>query len=496
MAFSLPSLSKLFRRRGRPTQVPQRDTRPYPSVFQVSAGQRIGPNKSLPKSTPRNLRYFAKTPIARRAVNTIKNPIAMLDWEIAPKAGVELNAEIAGQIEVVKACFERPNNDDSFRTLIEQLIEDILCGAGAVEIQPSGNVLRPLWMWPVDGLTIQVYPGWSGKPNEIRYAQVLGFGTYTGGDQRIDLRNDELIYVRPNPNSSTPFGVGALEVAFNTVANLLATGEFVGNVASNQRPAILIDLGDIDSDAIGAFRSFWRNEVEGQGQVPIVGMGGAPGDHRSRGIEIQRLHPEGDQGMFLKYQEFLMRVIAAAFDISPANLSIERDVNRSTADTAQDRDYNHAIRPLADLISSHLTREAIHGVLGFSQIEFRWKNLNREDEEATSQIWTRYWQNNIVTANEVRTKIGLPRLTTQWSDLLRQDLDISKLMVPAGNSLDEILELQKSEWRKLFPPAEPVTPSAQISGPQPDLADEYTPQKRGRKSGGESDDSGGDDDGS
>ena len=487
----LPSLSKLFRRKGRPAAIPQRDTRPYPSVFQVGAGQRIGPNKSLPKPTPRNLRYFSKTPIARRAINTIKNPIAMLEWEIVPKPGVELNAEIAGQIEVVKACFERPNNDDSFRTLVEQLIEDICCGAGAVEIQPSGNMLRPLWMWPVDGLTIQVYPGWSGKPNEVRYAQVLGFGTYTGGDQRIDLRNDELIYIRPNPNSSTPFGCGPLEVAFNTVANLLATGEFVGNVASNQRPAILIDLGDIDDGAISAFRSFWRNEVEGQGQVPIVGMGGAPGDHRSRGIEVQRLHPEGDQGMFLKYQEFLMRVIAAAFDISPANLSIERDVNRSTADTAQDRDYNHAIRPAALLIASHLNREAIHGVLGFSQICFRWKNLNREDEQATSQIWNSYYQNNVVTPNEIRVKIGLPRLQTQWSDLLKVDTDMAKLMVPAGNSLDEILELQKDEWRKMFPAATPVEP-AQLAGPAPDETGENAPQKRRRKSGGESDDSGDD----
>ena len=64
--------------------------------------------------------------------------------------------------------------------MIEQLTEDILHGAGAVEMQVSGDENRPLWMWPVDGLTIQIYPLWDGNPSEPRYVQIIGYGNFLG----------------------------------------------------------------------------------------------------------------------------------------------------------------------------------------------------------------------------------------------------------------------------------------------------------------------------
>jgi hypothetical protein len=33
-----------------------------------------------------------------------------------------------------------------------------LVGAAAIELQLGGDKLRPLWMFPVDGLSIQIYP--------------------------------------------------------------------------------------------------------------------------------------------------------------------------------------------------------------------------------------------------------------------------------------------------------------------------------------------------
>src|SRR5213076_2596161 len=77
--------------------------------------------------------------MARRAINAIKSPIAMLDWEIVPLPGIELNSELSRQIEIATTCFASPNNDDSFRTLVEQVVEDYLVGAGAIEKQIGGD---------------------------------------------------------------------------------------------------------------------------------------------------------------------------------------------------------------------------------------------------------------------------------------------------------------------------------------------------------------------
>lgn len=408
---------------GRKPNAPSRDTISFPQMTQI--GQAMSRRQLAYKPSPRNLRYFSRTPYARAAINAIKNPLAELGWKIVTLPGVTETPEHVRQIEVATACLSQPNQDDSFRTLLEQVVEDICVGAGAVEMQMGGDAIRPLWLWPVDGLSIQIYPAWAGDVAEPRYVQTVGYGSAAGGGQAFPLRNDELMYIRPNPSTSTPFGYGPLEIAFNSIARMLGVGEFAGNVATNSRPSIMLDLGDGVTDAdIQTFRSYWKNEVEGQGMMPIVGLDGSTTE-KSRGAEVMRLYPEGDDGLYLKYQEFLKAEIAVSFGLSPQNLGAERDVNRNTAEVAEDRDWASAILPMAHMIASHLTREAIQGKLGFSQLVFMWVGLEREDELNTADIYDRYYKNNAITPDEQRLRLGLPPLEGVWGTMTYADVQIA-----------------------------------------------------------------------
>lgn len=429
-------LDGIKRRLGRPPKAPTRDSVNYPNL--MTLGQVNSLHRIVYKPTPRNLRYFSRTPYARRAINAIKNPVSMLEWEIAPRPGIKLNPELQRQIEIATACFHSPNEDDSFRTLMEQVIEDVLLGAGAIEIQVGADIRRPLWMWPVDGLSIQIYPAWSGDPNEPRYAQTVGYGSAFGGGVISALRNDELIYLKPNPNTATPFGFGPLEVAFNSVSRILGVGEFAGNVASNARPSIWLDLGTgTDEASLLAFRSYWQNDIEGQGKVPITGMTAPNGSEKAIGPSVQRLFPEGDTALFLKYQEFLKAEIATSFDLSPQNLGVERDVNRNTAETAEDRDWDQAIKPMALSVSSYLTREALHGRLNFSQLMFHFVGLDREDEVATSKIYETYYKNNAITPNQQREKLGQPPIESEWGDMTFADTQIAMQAARGAKQVDD-----------------------------------------------------------
>lgn len=425
-------------KRGRPRNQPHRDTIAFPNLAQF--GNVAQHQKLVFKPTPRNLRYFSRTPYARRAINAIVKPIAMLDWEITPIKGIEMNSELERQVEVVTQCLSRPNTDDSFRSLVEQVMEDVMLGAGAIEQQTGGDQSRPLWLWPTDGLSIQMFMDWDGKSASPRYFQTYGYGSYQGGGQGVSLRNDELIYIRPNPSTSTPYGYGPLEIAFNSISRLLGVGEFAGNVSSNARPSILLDLGDgYTHELLAAFRQYWRNEVEGQGVTPITALSSSEAS-KGRGVNVQRLYPEGDKALFLEYQEFLKSEIATAFDLSPQNLGVERDVNRNTSETAEDRDWDQAIKPYADLLASHFTREAIQGSLGFSQLEFRWSGLDREDEEATARIYETYFKNNLLTPDEQRERLGLPPMEGEWGDKTYADIQIAIQAARAlGQNLDKDL---------------------------------------------------------
>jgi Phage portal protein len=444
---------------GRPTKDPQRETFNWPNLSLLGQNPSTVAQRVVYKATPRNLRYFSNMPIARRAINAIRNPLCQLEWEIVPNTGVAVSSEIKRQIETATLCFSVPNDDDSFNTLLMQLIDDICCGAGVMEIGRSGYNDRPIFLWPVDGLSVHIYPGWNGGANEARYLQTVGYGGsysvgYTPG---IKLRDDEIIYIRPNPTTASPFGFGPMEVAFNSIANQLATAKFAAKLAGNALPPFMIDLGEVSSRVVQTWRSYWTNDIEGEGKVPIIGtelVDGQAGAGKTRGLNVQKLYPEGDKALYLQYQEFLRTEIAAAFDISNMSLNLERDVNRSTSEVMEDREWVHAIRPMANIIAGSLTRKVIWQSMGFSQIHFAWKGVDREDLEKTSQILQRYYSINVFTPNEIRHKLGETESENVWGDRTKSDADIAVAAARGVGVIDDP-ELSSDQMR---PPVKPATP--------------------------------------
>jgi HK97 family phage portal protein len=400
---------------GRMRHEPTRVTSQYARMRQVGSWN-LRDSRPMIKPAPTNLRYFSRTPYATRAIAFYTRSICSLDWEVKAKHGVTENSEIKRQIEVTSACMFSPNNDDSFTSLLQQVVEDLLvCGAGAIEQQKGGDKLRPLWMWPVDALSIQIYADWDGDDARPRYCQTYGYGN-VGVAQGRDLYNRELIYIRDRITTDSPFSFGALEVAFETINRLLGVAEYAGDVAANAHPENLIFLQGADVTTIESFRGYWRNDIEGQGQTPVIGGPDA---------KVLNLRGSTDDALFLKYQSFVIREIATAFGISPQNLGVEADVNRNTSETAEDRDWDLSIKPVTRTVCAYLNREVIWGNLGFSQIELTPGGLDREDEQATVDIYAKEYVNNAITPNEYRARRNLPPLESKFGDMISADAQIA-----------------------------------------------------------------------
>src|ERR1022692_1899538 len=102
-------------------------------------------------------------------------------------------------MQVLRRYLEEPNVGDSFRTLFEQVLEDLLVGGfGSVEMEATGDAARPFHLWAVDGATIEIDSTWDGDPAKPRYAQSQGG---LGKKNLIPLLDDELMYLRLNPRS-------------------------------------------------------------------------------------------------------------------------------------------------------------------------------------------------------------------------------------------------------------------------------------------------------
>ena len=406
----------------------KRRTSGLPSIFNS-----YGPlPEAMPKPTPYNLRRFSETPIARRAINCIKDRIAGMRWRVQARQGyaIESIPDGAARVRILTDNFQSPNPDDSFRSLAEQVLEDIIVGGyGAIEVQlnpgweqgaevrPGGNPhfrqnqpevghpavvptqATPLVLWPVDGASIRMNLEWDGSPTSQRYLQV---NDQAGPDSQIKLNDDELIYIRLNPRTHTPFGLGRLEVAFETINAFLGAHRYASRLASNSVVQYALWLQDLTPEHHERLIRWWQDEIEGTGKVPILSVESKP--------EVLRFGGGTDADLRLQWQEFLLRVVASAFDLPPFYLGVERDVNRSTAEEMNDLAFRQAIVPTARLLAEGLTRDAIGKKLGWNDLEFVFADVDATDPLEEAQIQQILLQNGVLTVNEVRRMRGLPEL--------------------------------------------------------------------------------------
>ena len=297
---------------------------------------------------------------------------------------------------------EEPNAADSFRTLIEQVIEDALTGGfGAIEMEATGDPERPAMLWPVDGASIRINARWDGQADSPRYAQAMPGQLESGA---VELLDRQLMYVRMNPRSFTPFGLGALEVAFETVNQFLSAHRFAGKLAANTVAQYALWLNEATPTQHDRLIRWWQDEIEGTGRVPLISTEQKP--------EVLRFAQGTDADLRLAWQEFLIRMVGNAFGLPPLMLGLEADVNQSTASEMADEAFRGAISPLAMLLAGHITRDVFGKCIGWREFEFVFNELSARDEETELAVQVQLLQAGVLTVDEVRAMRGLGPLRT------------------------------------------------------------------------------------
>lgn len=376
---------------GRTKSEPDRTTDMYPFPFGFLSGW--GTNQPAMKRTQTNMRALSESPIPRRAINVIKDGIAKLEWSVT--AIDEKDQEKYQDMCIVASnVFRKPNQTDSFRLWVEQIVEDMLvCSAGSTELVKAGDKERPLRMFPVDAFSIELYPRWDGKPDSYRYAQRITQGNY------VNLKDSELMYIRRNPRTNTPFGLSELETVWESVNHFINSHKSAGKQAGNSFIRKVMNLGNkADSKAVAAYRSYWETEVQGKGMMPII-AGDAP--------SVLDLGATDDKALFIEWQRFLIEIIAISFGISPKKLGQTKDVNKSTADS-EDDDTDATIQSIADTIAEHINNEIIDGFFKLGHaIQFKFKYVtSMKNKKTQAEIDDVYIKNGTYVIDEVRDSLG------------------------------------------------------------------------------------------
>lgn len=382
-------------------------------------------NIPILKATPYNLRRFSETPIPRRAINLVKNAVLSLRWTIRPtKDTDDITPEREKRIQILTETLKRPNSQDSFRTLGEAVLEDLIIGGyGCIEPRLTPNYKRPFKLWAVDGSTIRIFADWTeSTPDKPRYAQMTGLKGERG---IIAFLDKELIYIKDNNRSSTPFGLGKLEIAFNTVNSFLNVQEMAGRAGADQiHKTFLWWPATQESGNVQRVRRYIQNDVEGMAKVSIISGMQKP--------EVVDINPVTPADLLLEWQQFLIKIIANAFDLSPIALGIDQHTNKATGQVMADSDFRSAIVPMAKRFEESITHSVVHNILDWRDLEFAFIGLEDPDALTKTQIQQRKYMMNALTPDEIREDDGLPPLPAGWGRLNQGQMQLLILQAQAS----------------------------------------------------------------
>lgn len=312
----------------------------------------------------------------RGAINIRNNQIATAEWDVVP---IDPNRRYSVRLQQqLRELFSRPNPvDKTFARWAMKVNEDLLTlDAGSIEKDRSlDGVVRQLHA--VDGGEIKVNALWDGDPRESRYYWCPG-----GGEPKVSYLDRDLVYVMQNPISYLPVGVAPLETLKYVIDALLSGDAFNIRQVKSAAPDGMLDLGEGANDKqVDAFRSYWLAEVAGKGAMAFIGG--------TKGAKFTPFRSSNKDMQFLEWETFLVRQVAICFGLSPQDLGITFDVNRSQGEVLDQQTEDRGQRPLMGTLQEYFTEGIVHDE-GFggpdNNLAFRFKALSLKETKAKSDI--------------------------------------------------------------------------------------------------------------
>jgi len=331
--------------------------------------------------------------ITRLAIETRKDQLEKLDWAIKPRTTRVPDDAARARAAQLGDFWRRPDGERPFASWLRELLEDLLVlDAPALELRRnrSGEIIG---LDVVDGATIKVLFDETGRrprPPAPAFEQVIH-----GRPWKL-LTSDELLYLPRNPRPHKAYGFGPVEQIIMTINIALRRQamQLQHFTEGNVPPGLLNAPDGWNVEQIRQFQE-WFDSV-------LAGNTGA----RSRlvwapsGTTYQAFTeaPYKDE-----FDEWLARIVCYAFSLP--STAFTRQVNRATAETAQEAALAEGLAPLKGWVK-RLADHVIQDRMGHADLEFAWVDLRPADPAEQAKMLDIYVRGGIYTVNEARDILG------------------------------------------------------------------------------------------
>jgi hypothetical protein len=394
--------------------------------------------------------------IMRSCIETCKSAITGLDWvftidsarakHLARRTGdsthtvtSDLQDKFADDIDRLHQWWEKPDriNNWTFSEWLGALLEDQLV-LDAVALYPHLSLKGDLHSLELlDSSTIKPlldYRGATPQPPLAAFQQILeGFprGEFAQSPMdQIDAQftsaiygyvtgetasTDALIYKVRNRRTRSPYGYSNVEQALTDVDLWLKRYDWLrSEYTAGVTPEMIVQVdASMTPEQLRAYESVFNDELSGRTAerhrarfLPAGFNPSFPGEHNSSKFTSD-------------FDLHLIRLICAAFDVLPTSLGFSPNHGSGNmggqghSQGEQDAQLQRGLKPTAQWVAD-LVNEVCGAYLGKpAEVVFKFQGLDQEDEQREAALLTGYVDNALMTVNEGRDALNLPRYPHQ-----------------------------------------------------------------------------------
>jgi len=391
------------------------------------------------------LRRFQFQPVVFSIIGSAIRTVGGVSWAIQVNRTTPAVSRKAAELE---ALFGRPvpgPEGQTFTEWIRLLMRDLLVfDACAIEVIKSqdGEVvaLKPVPGWQIEAAAI---PDTNDLDPEQPYIRVHR------GAVVARYKPNELIYFKENTRTDSPYGISPLEAAITLVSLLVWADAFqLKGLAVTEVPEGILDLGQVPPSEVDRFRQYWLAEVVGRPDKVVITNSGP------QGLRWIPFRSDNRALQFRQVYDLYIRLLCACFGVRPSDIGfVEGAPSRATAEEWTMAAKRSGIYPRLKLIEDVINYDILEKVIGveLTDLRFKFLDLERRDMVQTASM-VRTLVPTIMTINEAREMLGLPKVVGGVADCLYQPAGMASVILaynpPEGTPPAEI-----DRWKRQVPSA-------------------------------------------
>lgn len=370
--------------------------------YQFSYGQNA---RLIPRQGVANpfslLRQMADYGHIRTCIEARKDQMTSLTLDIRRKDKLASNIS-DDRLAEIRAFFLKPDKKRTWNTWLRLLIEEVLV-TDALSIyrrKTFGGDLYSLEI--IDGSTILPLidaRGDTPDPPNVAYRQIIYGKPIAGGDMSVD----DMMYRPRLVRSHTPYGMSPIEWILMTINSVINRDIYnlVWYTEGNLPDTVIDAPSNWTPEQITEFERLLNMKFSGQlgerRKMKVLSQGMA--------ASLKNLKEPDFSG---QYDEWLLKIICAAFAVPPSELGFTSDAgSQNTSKQQENVVYRRGVKPLAHFIQD-IINEIIAFDLGEPGIECVLSGGEPDDKLIQAQVDQIHMDRGVISPDEVAQRDGRP----------------------------------------------------------------------------------------